>query len=95
METDRQKFERLRDKWLEETGLLSCAGWSNKYYLQIIGMGERAIPFIIEDWETTDNHWFVALSSITGENPVKEESKGYIGEMKQQWLEFLVVRSCK
>lgn len=96
MTSCKEKFERLRDKWLEETSLSSRMDeiCMNANYQTIIGMGEKAIPCIIEDWQTTDNHWFWALRCITEANPVPEEDKGRIVKMKEHWLQFLVVRSC-
>jgi len=37
-------------------------------YLQIIGMGAAAIPMILRELRREPDHWFVALSSIAGED---------------------------
>jgi hypothetical protein len=55
-------------------------------YLRIIGLGERAIPLILEDLRKTPDHWFVALHAITGVSPVPEESRGRIDEMAKAWI---------
>ena len=42
-------------------------------YQQIIGMGSIAIPFIMRELENRPAHWFWALKSITGEDPVSKK----------------------
>ena len=64
---------------------------SDPNYLRIIGVGPRAVPFILSELrrELADGepaHWFTALWAITGENPVPETSQGKIAEMAQAWL---------
>lgn len=84
----KQKFEELKNAWLDETKFMSNSDQivSNSNYLSIINMGKDAIPHIIADWLTSDNHWFVALISITGENPIEPEHRGYIKKMKEDWF---------
>jgi hypothetical protein len=55
-------------------------------YQRIIGMGEKAIPLILAELAERPGHWFWALASITGEDPVAEQSRGKLREMASAWL---------
>jgi hypothetical protein len=57
-------------------------------YQQIIGMGPTAIPLIFLSMRREHDHWFWALSAITGENPVHIEHRGKIKEMTDAWLDW-------
>jgi hypothetical protein len=62
-------------------------------YILIIGMGERALPFILGELrrEMTvgePDDWFAALWSITRVNPVPVESRGNAKEMAIAWLKW-------
>lgn len=85
-----RKFDRLAATWryynntmssVSEMALLSS-------YQEIIGMGEVAIPLILDELVNRPNHWFWALRSITGENPIKPEDRGNIPKMTEAWLEW-------
>jgi hypothetical protein len=92
-ETDREKFERLKKEWEDSTTTKFSSSMNDictqASYQTIIGMGEKAIPFIIEDWQTTNNHWFWALRCITEADPVPVEDRGKIAKMKEHWLKYL------
>ena len=57
-------------------------------YQQIIGMGKTAIPLILFEMMAKPGHWFWALKSITGEDPVSPEQRGDVNEMTQAWLRW-------
>ncbi|MCY4578411.1 MAG: site-specific DNA-methyltransferase [Chloroflexi bacterium] len=57
-------------------------------YQQIVGMGEQAIPLILEELEREVDHWFPALRELTGTSPVPEESKGNLSKMRDAWLNW-------
>lgn len=57
-------------------------------YQQIIGMGECAVPFILEELRREPDLWFWALKSITGSDPVPPELAGNIDEMARCWVEW-------
>ena len=57
-------------------------------YQQIIGMGPAAIPLILLSMRRELNHWFWALSAITGENPVPIEHRGKIKQMTEAWMNW-------
>jgi hypothetical protein len=57
-------------------------------YQQIIGIGPDAIPLILQELERKPGHWFWALKSITGEDPVLPEHRGQIAKMTESWLSW-------
>jgi hypothetical protein len=85
-----QRFERLAAQWRRETRHLSLMSdiVLNTAYQQIIGMGQPAIALILQDLKQQPDHWFWALRSITGENPIQPEERGRVAKMAQAWLEW-------
>ena len=82
------EFANLADHWRMERGVSSSAAQlaAHSAYLRIIGMGERAVPLILRELSTTPDHWFVALHSITGANPVSEHARGRLNKMAEAWI---------
>ncbi len=71
-ERARAKFNRLKAQWVREMpassrmrDLTSCDA-----YLRIVGMGEKALPFLIEEVRKEPRAWYRALELITEANPV-------------------------
>lgn len=85
-----EKFQQLANQWLKDTINMSsvAARVAHPAYLQIIGMGEKAVPLLLRELERRPSHWFPALTAITGENPIPEEARGRFKEMKEAWLEW-------
>lgn len=84
------QFRRLSEKWRVETSFLSSstAIAMHPAYQEIIGMGKEVLPMILEDLRRTSDHWFWALKSITGADPVPASDRGKIDEMKAAWLRW-------
>jgi hypothetical protein len=84
------KFRELADQWKKETIHMSSLTDMvlHPAYLQIIAMGKSAIPYLIDELRTDPDHWFVALSSITQEDPVSPEDEGNLEAMTESWLEW-------
>ena len=84
------KFLELKSRWEEGTAILSSIAdiAMHPAYQQIIGMGLNAIPLILEEMKEKPSHWFWALKSITGEDPVLPEQRGRIKEMTNTWLNW-------
>ena len=82
------RFERLSNRWKEETEFLSSttAMVAHPAYREIILLGEQVIPFLLKDLQKEPAHWFEALQSITGENPVPGDHRGNIPAMREDWL---------
>jgi len=85
-----KEFNELAEKWRKETGgystMIHIAG--NNNYLDIIGMGQKVVPFILKDLEREADYWFVALKHITKANPVPKSHLGDIEKMREDWLEW-------
>lgn len=91
MEKDNFKeFIRLRDEWKDETLFVSSGTEivNNGAYLEIISKGQKVIPWILRELQQTNDHWFVALESLTGSNPISPEHIGDILAMKEDWLNW-------
>lgn len=84
------RFSNLEKEWKESTPMLSSVTEivMHPSYQQIIGMGVTAIPLIFLSMRRELDHWFWALSAITGENPVDIEHRGKIKEMTNAWLDW-------
>jgi len=57
-------------------------------YQQIIGMGRSAIPLLLDELQQEPDHWFWALSAITGEDPVPLHMRGNVAGMTESWLKW-------
>jgi hypothetical protein len=83
-------FLQLSQQWRQETGMLSVVSKMviHPAYQRIIGMGQPVMPLIFRELEREPDHWFWALQSITGENPVSVDRQGNINQMAAAWLEW-------
>ena len=77
-------------KWKEDTIFLSSITDKSVHpaYQRIIGMGEKAVPFLLRELERNPDDWFWALNAITGADPVKEQNRGRIEQMTEDWLSW-------
>lgn len=85
-----ERFRALRDQWKRETMFMSSARdiILNDAYQRIISMGERAVPLILAELQDSPAAWFWALTAITGEDPVREQHRGNVQLMAQDWIEW-------
>lgn len=90
VESPEQQFRSLAEQWRRETGMLSSVSKMAMHpaYQRIIGMGAGAIAPILRELQTRPDHWFWALTYITGENPVPQEATGNLRRMAQAWTEW-------
>jgi len=81
-------FHGLADKWRSETGALSSITMKSMHpaYQRIIGMGQQAVPLILRELQRRPDHWFWALTFITGEDPVPPEDAGDVEKMSEAWV---------
>lgn len=86
----RVRFDQLVEEWREATRFISSLTdmMTHPAYQRIIGMGAAAVPLLLEELRHQPDHWFWALQSITGENPVPEEARGDIEGMGAAWLSW-------
>ena len=84
------EFRRLAREWSTAVHDVSSVHdmVSHPSYLQIIGKGPRVVSYIIREMERVPNHWFVALESILGGNPVRPDQRGNVFEMKEAWIDW-------
>lgn len=84
------KFYALASQWQSEVeGMSSTAQMSqHPAYLEIISMGTKAVPLLLRELTQNPLYWLLALSEITGENPVKPEQRGRVKQMAEAWLEW-------
>ena len=82
------QFESLAEQWKTETALLSSTTSmvSHPAYRAIIALGPPVVPLLLRDLEQEPVHWFEALQTITGEDPVPREHWGNIPAMRADWL---------
>lgn len=85
-----RRFLDLSNEWKEATGFLSSVTQicTHPSYQQIIGMGEVVVPWIISALRREPDHWFWALSAITGRDPVRQEHRGNLQAMAEDWIEW-------
>ena len=75
-------------KWKADTQFTSSATEIvlHPSYQRIIGLGPEVLPFIFCELQKDGAHWYSALTSLTGANPVRSEDKGRVKKMKEAWL---------
>ncbi len=86
----RWEVERLADEW-ERTrprGVDVTAMAEHPAYQRIVKLGIPAVPWLLARLERRPNHWFLALSAITGADPVPVESQGNMKAMTDAWLKW-------
>lgn len=85
-----ETFNALAATWRAETGDYSspvdkALNWN---YQRIIGMGEPAVRYILEDLRAHGGHWYWALRAISGESPVPPEAAGRADRVREAWLQW-------
>lgn len=85
-----RKFSMLKSVWENDTIFSSSISEITNHpaYYAVIKLGREIIPLIIQDLQTTNNHWFYALEILTGENPIRPEHRGNIEQMKNDWIDW-------
>lgn len=88
--TDANRFDELADRWERETMFLSNSSRAARHpaHREIVGMGEKAVPLILERMQSQGSHWFQALRDITGADPVDPKDRGNIAAMQSSWLDW-------
>ena len=83
-------FGRLVQEWHHDTDVLSDSSRLAMHpaYQRIIGLGPQVVPLILREMRDRGGHWFWALRSITGDNPVPAEEVGRVARMKELWLQW-------
>lgn len=65
------RFRRLKREWQSETAGTSILSrrFRHHAYRKIIAMGIPAVPFLLDEVKNRTDWWFMALRSITREDP--------------------------
>ena len=84
----RVEFEALNKKWQRDTKHLSLISKkiTHPAYLRIMGMGEAAIPLLLEALRDKPAHWFAALRATTNIDPSPPE--GNPSKSRDAWLDW-------
>ena len=90
IETLEERFRRLADEWYRAVAHHSSDRLRNNHpaYQEIIGLGRPVVPLLLRDLEVNRRHWFAALRTITGANPVPSEDAGSFPKMAEAWLRW-------
>jgi len=86
-----EQFTQLAETWTQETGHQSnmTKRAMHPAYQRIIGLGPAVVPYILERFrQGALEHWFWALSAITGDNPITEDIAGNIKKMAEAWVQW-------
>ena len=83
------KFYSLSQQWKTEVeGMSSPSMFQHSTYEEIINLGTKVIPLLLEDLTQNPLFWLSALNTITGVNPIKPEQRGKVKQMAGAWLEW-------
>jgi len=84
------EFARLAADWRKSRGPSSFIQdiVLHPAYQRIIGLGRPVVRHILRELQRSPDHWFWALHSITGEDPVKESDSGNLARMADAWLKW-------
>lgn len=64
---DREFFARLSETWRKETRRSSVIAlrYANPAYQSILALGDKAIPWILEELKIRPDRWFAALKALS------------------------------
>jgi hypothetical protein len=84
----RKEFDKLVDQWRDETGMYSSITKKIKHpaYQKIILMGEKALPWILQELRDRPSYWFVALNEIARQSPVPPDKLNEFGAARDAWI---------
>lgn len=88
----REKFEKLAQAWDDNNLGLSQSNYQDPAHLQIIGMGEAAVPLLLDRVRRGERRWVYALRFITGEQPDTPEMRGDAPRVMQAWIDWGIAR---
>jgi hypothetical protein len=83
-----KRFAELIARWKEGTRHRSRIKDFKEHpaFLEIVAMGERAVPLILARLEKEPSFLFLALQDITGVSPVPEKGDSWIEQLITAWL---------
>ena len=87
----KRRFYKLKSQWKKDTCMYSLMDQiANHYaYQEIINMGPKAIPLIMNDLKKNGpQHWYTALATIVGASPILTAHRGCMHLMMEDWLNW-------
>ena len=86
----KREFRRLAEEWRASQGPRTTLKSMTEHpaYRAIIGLGEPAIPLLLDELARDPDWWFGALKAITGANPVRPEDRGNLEKMTAAWIQW-------
>jgi hypothetical protein len=85
-----QRLADLAATWREERGFSSSLTdlVLSPSYQRVIALGRPVVPYLLAELAARPDHWFWALSAITGVNPVPDQGAGNLQAMTEAWLRW-------
>ncbi len=85
-----RRFRELVADWQTDVAHLSSttARVQHPAYREIIALGPPAVPLLLRELERRPNHWFAALRSLTGADPVVPADRGHLERMAEAWIRW-------
>lgn len=80
------EFQALAAQWRADSQYDSAAFHMTAAYQQIIDLDWPVVPVLLGELERRPDWWFMALTAITGEQPVRPEHAGNLTAMTEDWL---------
>ena len=83
-----RRFHELVSEWRADVAPLSSSAARARHpaYRAIIALGPRVVQLLLRELQQRPNHWFAALRSLTGADPVPASDRGRIGAMTEAWV---------
>lgn len=85
-----EQVRTLAEEWREATDHFSILQQkiSHPSYLQIIGLGRRAVPQLLIELRDRPGFWFTALRVLTGDNTAVDAPPGDFAGQRAAWLHW-------
>lgn len=89
--TVKAEFRAKFEQWLNDSLFDSLPDMMKDHasYQAIVGLGDRAIPFIAAELGKEPSFIFLALEDITGADPVRDDALGDLQATTDAWLAWL------
>jgi hypothetical protein len=83
-----RRFAGLVRDWKAGRGVTSSSRLMAQHpaYQAIVGLGPAVVPLLLRELERDPDHWFIALRSLTGADPVAPEHRGNLPLMVADWV---------
>jgi len=85
-----ERFHRLAAEWDREVGNISSLTAMTRHpkYREIIDLGWKVVPLMLDDLQRNRGFWFLALNEITGIRPFDPRDAGNTKRMTEAWLKW-------